>query len=387
VTRPFLPRRRRGGYLAVVAALAAVVVIHSFGTTVSAWGASPLAAATATAAPTAADIQAVLKTVGAATGSARSATSSAAAVASADASSADASSAATTATPSPIAGIGVAYESATPKEYTGLTYGIPLDCGSLGTCTLPVDVYVPSGPGPYATVVLLRGGPGGIGGRSYVASWAAQLAADGLLVYSIDVRDLASEGGGYPQAMQDTACAIRYARATASQYDGDGSTVTLVGHSFGGYIGAIVSLNPVEYAGGCPYGGSGRPDAFVGLAGSYDVAGGGNASDFTAFFGGDATATASVRAIATPYAYASGSAIPVRLVAGTADDTVDPVASQDLYKFLLAKGWNVGLNMVPDASHMSVLSPSEGEAAVFQAATIAIESSDGLGQVSGRLGP
>jgi len=316
-----------------------------------------------------------------------SASVSSAAAASADtnsaAPSAHASSPATTfapvatllATAPRIAGIDVAYHSAPPTEHTSLPYTVPLDCGILGTCALPLDVYVPSGPGPYATVVLLRGGPGGVGGRSYVASWAFQLAADGLLVYSIDVRDLAEEGGGYPQAMQDTACAIRYARATATKYNGDGSTVTLVGHSFGGYVGAVVALNSVEYTGGCLFGGSGRPDAFVGLAGCYDVAGGGNASDFTAFFGNDSTATASVRAIATPYAYATGSAIPVQLSAGTADYTVDPIASHDLYDFLRAKGWNVNLKMVVDANHMTVLDPSGGEAAVFQAAKLAIDSS------------
>ena len=341
--------RRRVLSLAVVVALTAMVA-YSLGTLVSA-SVSPAAAAAASA-----------DTNSAAT--------------SAPASSTTVTPAATLlATAALIAGIDVAYHSAPPTEHASLPYTVPLGCGTLGTCTLPVDVYVPSGPGPYATVVLLRGGPGGVGGRSYVEEWAYQLAADGLLVYSIDVRDLASEGGGYPQAMQDTACAIRYARATATNYNGDGSTVTLVGHSFGGYIGAIVALNSVEYTGGCLYGGSGRPDAFVGLAGCYDVAGGGNASDFTAFFGGDETATASVRAIATPYAYATGSAIPVQLAAGTADYTVDPIAAHDLYDFLRAKGWNVNLHMVVDANHMTVLDPSGGEAAVFQAAKLAIDSS------------
>jgi len=264
-------------------------------------------------------------------------------------------------------------------------YTDEVDCLT-SLCRMPLDIYIPTGPGPYPTVVLLRGGPGGIGGRSYVASFAEQLAASGLLVYSIDVRDLASEGGGYPQAMQDTACAIRYARATSTSYGGDGDAVTLVGHSFGAYIGSVVAVNPLEYQGGCLYGGSGRPDAFVGLAGCYNVAGGGNAGDFDHFFGGDATQTASVRAVATPFAYATGSAIPVRLVAGTADETVDPVATSDLNAFLLSHGWNTSFDFVQDASHMTILDPSHGQLAVFDAIALESEYSNAVDPVKDRLG-
>jgi acetyl esterase/lipase len=283
-----------------------------------------------------------------------------------------------------IAPTSAAYTSSAPAEVTGLSYTAPVDCGS-SLCQLPLDIYVPTGPGPYPTVVLLRGGPGGIGGRSYLASFAESLAASGLLVYSIDVRDLSYEGGGYPEAMQDTACAIRYARGTSASYGGDADLVTLVGHSFGAYIGSIVAVNSVQYQGGCLYDGSGRPDAFVGIAGCYDVADGGNADDFANFFGGSAAETADERYLATPYIYASGPSIPVRLVAGTADGTVDPIASQDLDTFLAQRSWNVEFDFVSGGSHMSVLT-SDGQQTVLSAIVTADTYSDAVDQVSGKSG-
>jgi len=38
------------------------------------------------------------------------------------------------------------------------------------------------------------------------------------------------------------ACGIRYAKATASDYSGDPVHVTLIGFSFGGYLGSWIAL-------------------------------------------------------------------------------------------------------------------------------------------------
>jgi acetyl esterase/lipase len=285
----------------------------------------------------------------------------------------------------PDAPIAAPYGASSPAEIQNVPYTQLVDCGGY-KCQLPLDVYVPSGPGPYPTVVLLRGGPGGIGGRIYLDSFATSLAATGLLVFSIDVRDLASGGGGYPEAMQDAACGIRFARAESTKYGGDGGPVTLIGHSFGSYIGAVLALNPVEYEGGCLYDGLGRPDAFVGFAGCYDVTGGGNATDFANFFGGYPSTTANLRAAGNPFNYANGSAIPVRLVAGTADGTVNPVASADLNSFLSARGWNVSFSFVPDETHMSVLWTTEGRQAVFGAIALAKADAETIDPIEGRFG-
>jgi acetyl esterase/lipase len=262
-------------------------------------------------------------------------------------------------------------------------YTAPVNCGD-HTCQIALDVYVPTGPGPYPVVVLIRGGPSGFGGRLGLGLFASQLASAGMIVYNADYRDLASENGGYPAAFQDVACAIRYARATSPTLGGDG-VVTLVGHSFGGLVGSIVALDPTEFQGGCLYDGSGRPDAFVGLAGNYDLQY--NQGDLYRFFGGDATATAAARSAGNPFNYATRSPIPVRLVAGTADQTVDPNDSVELDSFLVSKGWNVGLTLVPDGTHMSLVEMSaDGSTSlgmIYQAIQVSEETADATNPLKG----
>jgi len=252
---------------------------------------------------------------------------------------------------------------------SNIYYTQPVNCGA-STCQVALDIYVPAGPGPYPTVVLIRGGPSGIGGRVGLGGFATQLASNGLIVYNADYRDLASSGGGYPEAFQDVACAIRYARATAPNFGGNG-VVTLVGHSFGGFVGSVVALDPTEFTGGCLEPGSGRPDAFVGLAGNYDLSY--NESDLAKFFGAGPSQTSTARASSDPFKYATGLPIPVRLIAGTSDESVDPEDSVELNAFLAAKGWDVSLNMVSHGTHMSILDGSAGGAVLqsIQSAQVA----------------
>jgi acetyl esterase/lipase len=264
-----------------------------------------------------------------------------------------------------------------------------VDCGRY-SCQVELDIYQPSGRGPFPTVVLVRGGPGGLGGRRYLDNFARELASHGLLVFNADYRDVADEGGGYPAAFQDVSCAVRFARSQATRYGGDGGPVTLVGHSLGGWVGSVVALDADEFKGGCLADGSGRPDAFVGLAGNYQIDAGEVDSDLYVFFGGSASATAAARAASNPFGYATRSPIPVRLVAGGWDTTVYPSASIALNAFLMKRGWNVGLTLVPGASHMSILdsgnSGSPSMAAVFSAVSAVRSAEDYVDPVKARLG-
>ena len=96
--------------------------------------------------------------------------------------------------------------------YTSSGFGVvsnvpftnPVDCGGY-SCQVQLDIYSPAGSGPFPTVVLVRGGPSGMGGRSYLASFAGDLANQGILVFSADYRDAAGDGGGFPAGFQDVA--------------------------------------------------------------------------------------------------------------------------------------------------------------------------------------
>ena len=260
----------------------------------------------------------------------------------------------------------------------GVPFTGPVDCGG-SSCQVQLDVHVPAGPGPFPTVVMVRGGPSGLGGRSYLNSFAAELASAGILVFNADYRDRASEDGGYPAAFEDVACAVRFARVEAGKYRGEAGSVTLVGHSLGGWVGSVVALDPTQFEGGCLANGSGRPDAFVGLAGNYQIDSGRNASDLSIFFGGSAADTAGARASSNPFNYATGTPIPVWLVAGTADSTVDPAASVALNSFLKGRGWHVSLDLIPGASHASIIGTgpdSQRSLSAVSAAVVAARHAD-----------
>jgi pimeloyl-ACP methyl ester carboxylesterase len=116
-----------------------------------------------------------------------------------------------------------------------------LPCGesALG-CINRADVYFPTNHGPWPVVVTIHGRPRT---QRDMAEIARALAAKGAVVYNVDYRGVRpAYTKGFPESITDVACAIRYARSTARRFGGDPSDVVLVGHSQGGYVGAIVAL-------------------------------------------------------------------------------------------------------------------------------------------------
>ncbi len=250
------------------------------------------------------------------------------------------------------------------RTVSNLAFTHPVDCGS-NSCQVRLDVYQPAGVGPFPEVVLVHGGPSGLGGRAGLSAFARQIAAAGYVVFNTDTRDNAAIGGGYPGAFQDLACAVRFARASADEFGGDAARVALVGHSLGGFVGSVVALDDDELGANCLADGSGRPDAFVGLAGNYNLDAPEVSGDLHEFFGGAAASTAAARSASDPFNYALGTPIPVRLVAGTSDGTVNPSASVALNAFLTQKGWDVSLNLITGATHVSLVrSTAAGQASL-----------------------
>jgi acetyl esterase/lipase len=132
---------------------------------------------------------------------------------------------------------------------------------------IDAEVVVPDGAGPFPAVVLVHGGGWVTGDPSIMSPLADHLNSNGFLTVNTRYALAGLERPGFPTAVEDVACAVRFA---ASHPDADG-TVALIGHSAGAHIGAVVALTGDDYGDRCPYAGSGLPERFVGLAGPYDV--------------------------------------------------------------------------------------------------------------------
>ncbi|HSM45282.1 MAG TPA: alpha/beta hydrolase [Acidimicrobiia bacterium] len=159
---------------------------------------------------------------------------------------------------------------------------VPVPTSTTGDPFEEVDaeITVPDGEGPFPAVVLLHGGGWVAGAPGLVAPLASHLTENEFLVVNTRYTLASFDRAGFPDAVEDVACAVRYA-ATHPESDG---TVAVIGHSAGAHLGALVSLVGDRYPGDCPFEGSGLPEKFVGLAGPYDVSRLGLA--IAAFFGG-----------------------------------------------------------------------------------------------------
>ena len=235
----------------------------------------------------------------------------------------------------------------------GVPFTPDVACGSLGQCTLKLDVLFPRAAGPWPVVVAVPGGPAAPGIRSGLGEFAQLVAGQGAVVFVADYRESPEWGGGSPTTYQDIACAIRFARAHAAEYGGDGRRVTLVAHSLGPFFAttAALSADPFEPAPGTclTTAGATKPDAFIGIAGIYSQAG--VTSGFLdSFFGGSQTAAPAAWAAGDPFAVirqAGAHRIPVRLIHGELDGNVQPQSSQDFEQALEAAGFDSSAHRDP----------------------------------------
>jgi acetyl esterase/lipase len=131
---------------------------------------------------------------------------------------------------------------------------------------IDAEVLIPDGNGPFPAVVLVHGGGWVAGSPGLMRPLANHLTDAGFLTVNTRYK-LSNDRPGFPDAMSDVACAVRYA---AAHPDSDG-TVAVVGHSAGAHISAVVALTADDYTDRCEIEGTGVPDRLVGLAGPYDV--------------------------------------------------------------------------------------------------------------------
>jgi acetyl esterase/lipase len=248
-----------------------------------------------------------------------------------------------------------AFDTLVPKDNGGrlVASGVAYGAGPRRV----LDVYAPrKGPaGAHPVVVFFYGGSWNSGDRGAYRFVGRALAARGFVTIIPDYR-LVPEVT-YPGFVEDGAAAVRWARAHARDYGGDGERIILAGHSAGAYIAAMLAVDGRWL-------GADREAVrgLVGLAGPYDFAPfdvPASKAAFGAWPRPDET---------QPVTHADAGAPPALLLTGSEDTTVRPRNSEALAKALREAGVEAEVKRYPGIGHIGILTavarPFRGKAPV-----------------------
>ncbi|HZF42514.1 MAG TPA: alpha/beta hydrolase [Sphingomonadaceae bacterium] len=223
-----------------------------------------------------------------------------------------------------------------------------------------LDVYAPTGTAASArlpVIVFIYGGSWQSGSKDGYGFAARALAARGFVVAVPDYRLVPAVR--FPGFVEDCAAAVRWARANAARFGGDGARVVMIGHSAGAYNAAMLALDP-------RYLGADRAAVrgWVGLAGPYDFLPLDGPITRAAFGGApDLPQT-------QPVTHASAGDPPALLLHGAKDDTVYPRNSQALAARLRAAGGRAEVKLYPKLGHVGIVTalaaPFRGRAPVLE---------------------
>ena len=249
---------------------------------------------------------------------------------------------------------------------TNVPYATADKCGRReAVCQQFVDIYSPSGISGAPVVVMFHGRPRT---PEDMAALATATAERGAVVFNADYRGVRpSRQKGFPDAVNDAACAIRYARAHAAEYGGDPSWLVVVGHSYGGYVGAETSLAGDEFDGEClvpDEAGSTWVDAYVGIDANCCIDHP-TSHIWTTFFGGDRDDAAKNWRTGDPMywlEHPSSSAnrdLLVRMFHLRDDPVIGIDQPQDFVKALKTEGFDAKLVAMDGDHHLAPLKPSK----------------------------
>lgn len=111
---------------------------------------------------------------------------------------------------------------------------------------LMAKIYQPKAKGgnegPFPVLLDLHGGAWNNKDRTANEPMARAVAASGVLVVSTDMT-LAAEAP-YPACVQDAHYAVRWLKMKAPSWNGDPSTLGVLGSSSGGHVGQLIAMKP-----------------------------------------------------------------------------------------------------------------------------------------------
>lgn len=204
-----------------------------------------------------------------------------------------------------------------------------------------LDIYRPSGAGPYPVLVYYHGGGWEKGSKDEYAFVGKRFAAEGYLTAMVNYR-LTPEGA-YPVFMQDAAKAMAYMHEHAADYGGDRERFFTSGHSAGGYIAVMIAVAP-EFL-GAERTSPEIIDGVAGISGPYDFLPLDAPAAKTAFGGtSDLPSTQPVNRV-------TAKAPPMLLLYGLKDKSVKKRNIDSLEAVLKEAGVPVRVITYPQADH------------------------------------
>ncbi len=214
-----------------------------------------------------------------------------------------------------------------------------------------LDVYAPSEGNSWPVVIVVHGV---LQDKNTFVALAETIASQGAVVYNINVEHT------FPStiAIEHIGCAVRFARAMATDYGGDPSRITLVGNSAGANTGVIVALSGDDFGEDCVVtNGSAQYDAFVGYEGAYHIATTVFPYPYDHSFLKDEDPEL-WQAIDPYFHIGLNSDLQIRLVHGDDADTAwydfSPDVSTDYYQALVDAGYDVELTVMEGRSHTAL---------------------------------
>ena len=211
-----------------------------------------------------------------------------------------------------------------------------------------LDVYRPTHPDAgHGVVVFFYGGDWQRGTKDEYAFVGQAFASRGFVTVLPNYREYPAVT--FPTFVEDAALAVRWTHDHAAAFGGDAQRIYLSGHSAGGHIAVLVTMDG-HYLHDV---GLDRSDirATAGLSGPYDFV---PPPDDHRAFGmspGDTHPSPAIE----PVHFADGHAPPMLLVQGDLDTTVDPANATHLAAAIRAAGGTVEVKRYPNRAHVGIV--------------------------------
>jgi acetyl esterase len=110
------------------------------------------------------------------------------------------------------------------------------------TRMLMARVYQPQGTGPFPVLLDLHGGAWNNKDRIANAPMDEAVAKSGILVVAIDMTQ--APVSPYPTCVQEASYGIRWLKSKAIEWNGDASTLGVLGSSSGGHVAELLGMKP-----------------------------------------------------------------------------------------------------------------------------------------------